>query len=133
LLLSSVSYSARFKVVHNRSPIQTLPFIQSLTDQCSENIYKKYINLKNSNHKLVLIFLEDGKMASPMSFLFLGSGKIAMGIWWLHHGGSIPYDHMVFPKSSNGTQRHVTYNIQAQNSNLLQKQKTSSPERGVST
>jgi hypothetical protein len=61
-------------------------------------MYKNYINLENFNHKLVIIFLEDGKMVSPMSFPFLGSGKMALDTWWLHHGGSIPCDHMVSPK-----------------------------------
>jgi hypothetical protein len=38
-------------------------------------MYKNYIDLENFNHKLVIIFLDDGKMVSPMSFLSLGSGK----------------------------------------------------------
>jgi hypothetical protein len=56
---------------------------------------------KNFNHKIAIIFLEDGKMASPMSFLSIGSGKLALHIWCLHHGGSIPCDHMVSPKGLN--------------------------------
>jgi hypothetical protein len=64
-------------------------------------MYKNYINLENFNRKLVIIFL--------------GNGKMALDMWWLHHGGSISCDHMVSPKGlSNGTQRHVTCNIQAQ-------------------
>jgi hypothetical protein len=34
-----------------------------------------FCNLENFTHKLVLIFL--------------GSGKMALNTWWLHHGGSI--------------------------------------------
>jgi hypothetical protein len=68
-------------------------------------MYKNYINLENFNHKLVIIFLEDGKMASHMSVLFLGSSKMALDMWWLHHADSISCDHMVSPKRlSNGTQ-----------------------------
>jgi hypothetical protein len=29
-------------------------------------MYKNYINLENFNHKLVIIFLEDGRMTSPI-------------------------------------------------------------------
>jgi hypothetical protein len=59
-------------------------------------------------------------MVSPMSFLFLGSGEMVLYMGWLHHGDSIPCDHMVSSKHlSNGTQRHITCNIQALNSNLL--------------
>jgi hypothetical protein len=76
--------------------------------------------LENFNHKLVTIFLEDGKMVLSMCFLSLGCGKMALDRWWLYHGGGISCDHMVSPKGlSNGTQRHVTFNIWAQNSNLL--------------
>jgi hypothetical protein len=79
-------------------------------------MYKNYINLENFNHKLVVIFLEDGKMESPI----LGSGKMALNTWWLHHGGSISCDHTLSPmRISNGTERHITCNIQAQNCNLL--------------
>jgi hypothetical protein len=35
-------------------------------------MYKNYINLENFNHKLVIIFLEHGKMASLMSFFIPG-------------------------------------------------------------
>jgi hypothetical protein len=77
-------------------------------------MYKNYTNLENFNCKLVMIFLEDGKMASPKNFLFLEKNKMALGRWWLHHGSSIPCDHMVSPKGlSNGTQRHPICNIQA--------------------
>jgi hypothetical protein len=70
-------------------------------------VHKNYVNLENFSHKLIIIFLEDGKMASPY-FLFLGTGKMVLHIWFLHHGCSIPCDHMVSPKGlSNGTQRHV--------------------------
>jgi hypothetical protein len=59
-------------------------------------------------------------MASPMSFLSLGSDKMVLDIWWLQHDGSIFCEHMVSPKGlSNGTQRHVKCNIQVQNFNLL--------------
>jgi hypothetical protein len=61
-------------------------------------MHKSHINLENFNHKLVIIFLEDGKIASPISFLFLGSGKMVLDTWWLHHDGSISCDHMVAPK-----------------------------------
>jgi hypothetical protein len=75
-------------------------------------MYKNYTNLENFNHKLFTIFLEDGKVASPMRLLFLESGKMALEIECLHHEGSIPYDHMVSPKCrSNETQRHVTYRL----------------------
>jgi hypothetical protein len=50
-------------------------------------MYKNNINLENFNHKLVAIFLEDGKEESPISFPSLGSGKMALDMWWLHHGG----------------------------------------------
>jgi hypothetical protein len=84
-------------------------------------MYKNYTDLENFNHKLIIIFLEDGKMMSPKSFLFLGSGKMVLDMWGFHHGGSIPCGHMVSPKGlSNGTQRQVACNIQAQNSNMLQ-------------
>jgi hypothetical protein len=54
-------------------------------------------------------------MALPMSFLSLGSGRMELDMWWLHYGGSIPCDHRVLPKGlSNGTQRRVMCNIQAQ-------------------
>jgi hypothetical protein len=53
-------------------------------------MHKNCINLKNFSHKLVIIFLEDGKMASHMSFMFLGNGKMALDTWGLHHGRSIP-------------------------------------------
>jgi hypothetical protein len=83
-------------------------------------MYKTYINLENFNHNFVIIFLEDDKMASPMSVLSLGNGNMALNTWWLHHGGSISCEHMISPKVlSNGTQRHVACNIQAQKSNLL--------------
>jgi hypothetical protein len=52
-------------------------------------MYCNYINLENFNHKLVIIFLDDEKMASPMSFLFLRSVKTAPNPWWPHHGGLI--------------------------------------------
>jgi hypothetical protein len=42
---------------------------------------------------LVIIFLENGKIVLPMSFLSLGSGKMVLETWWLHHGGSIPCHH----------------------------------------
>jgi hypothetical protein len=59
-------------------------------------------------------------MALPMSVLSLGSCKMVLDTWWLHYGGNISCSHMVFLKDlSNGTKRHVTFNIQAQNSNLL--------------
>jgi hypothetical protein len=78
-------------------------------------MYKNHINPENFNHKLVIIFLQNGKMASPMSLLF----KMALYMK-LHHGGSISCDHMVSPKGvSNETQRQVPFNIQAQNSSLL--------------
>jgi hypothetical protein len=81
-------------------------------------MYKNYINLENFN-KTVIMFLKDGKMTSSMTFLFLGSGKVVLEIWRPHHGG-IPYNHMVSPKGlTNGTKRHVTCNIPAQNNNLL--------------
>jgi hypothetical protein len=74
-------------------------------------MYKNCTNLENFNIKLVIIFLEHGKMPSPMSFLFLGSGKMVLDSWWLHHGGIFCDS----PKGlSDGTQRHVTCNIQAQ-------------------
>jgi hypothetical protein len=83
-------------------------------------MYKNYISLENFNHKSVIIFLGDDKMASPMSVLPLGSGKMVPDC-----GGSIMV--AAFPVTtfspkglSNGTQRHVTCNLQAQNSNLLQ-------------
>jgi hypothetical protein len=96
-------------------------------------MYKNYTNLDHFNHKLVIIFLEDGKMVSPLSFLFLGSRKMALDTWWLHHGGTISCDHMVSPKGlSNGTQRHVTFNIQVQKRNLLQEQKIFPAKRQVS-
>jgi hypothetical protein len=41
-------------------------------------MYKNYTNLGNFNHKLLTIFLEDGKKASPMNFLSLGSGTVIM-------------------------------------------------------
>jgi hypothetical protein len=59
-------------------------------------------------------------MVSPVNFLSLGSGKMVLDVWWLHHDGSIFYEHMVSPKGlSNETQRYVTCNIQVQNCNLL--------------
>jgi hypothetical protein len=76
-------------------------------------MYRNYINLENFNLKLGIIFLKDGTMALPMIFLFLGSGKMALDTWWLHHGG-ISCDHMVSPKGlSNETQDklHVTYRL----------------------
>jgi hypothetical protein len=58
-------------------------------------MYKNYINLENFNHKLVVIFLEDGKVASSTP-----------REW---RDGSISCDHMISPKGlSNGTQRNVT-------------------------
>jgi hypothetical protein len=67
-------------------------------------MYGNYINLENFKHKLVIIFLGDEKMASPMSFLSLGNGKMVLDMWWLHHGGSIFCDNMVSPKGDpNGT------------------------------
>jgi hypothetical protein len=96
-------------------------------------MYKNYMNLENFNHKLVIIFLEDGKMASTMTSLSLESGKMVLYTWWLHHKGSISCDHMVSPKGlSNGTQRHVTFNIQVQKRNLLQEQKIFPAKRQVS-
>jgi hypothetical protein len=78
-------------------------------------MYKNYINWENFNHNFVTIFLQDGKMESPMSLLFLGSGKMVLDTWWLHHGGTISSDHVVSPKGlSNEIRRHVTCNIQAQ-------------------
>jgi hypothetical protein len=78
-------------------------------------MYENYINLENFNHKLVPVFLEDGKMASPMTFLFLGSGEMVLDTWWQHF-----CYYMVSPKGlSNGTQKYVTCNIQAQNRSLL--------------
>jgi hypothetical protein len=53
-------------------------------------------------------------MVSPMSFLSLGSGKMALYTWWLHRGGNISGDHMVSPKGlSNGTKDmlHATYRL----------------------
>jgi hypothetical protein len=51
-------------------------------------MYKNYMNLGNFKHKLVIIFLEDGKMSSSMSFLSLWSGKMGEHIvapsWWQH-------------------------------------------------
>jgi hypothetical protein len=82
-------------------------------------MYKNYINLESFNHKIVIILLEDDKLASTMSFLSLRCGKMALNTQWLHLGG-ISCDHMVSPKElSNGTQSHATCHIQAQNSNLL--------------
>jgi hypothetical protein len=81
-------------------------------------MYKNHINLDNFNHKLIIIFLEDNKMASPMSFLFLENVKMAPDLSWLYHGGSISCGHMVSPKGlSNRTQGRITCNIQ--NNNLL--------------
>jgi hypothetical protein len=73
-------------------------------------MYKNYINLVNFNHKLVIISIEDGKMASPMSFLFLGSGKMALDMWWLYHGGSILCDHMASPKEHRNM-LHARYGL----------------------
>jgi hypothetical protein len=81
-------------------------------------MYKNFINLENFNYKLVIIFLEDGKMVSPMIFLSVGSAKMVLNMWGLHHGGSISCDHIVSPKGlSSGTQRHITCNIKVQNIN----------------
>jgi hypothetical protein len=67
-------------------------------------MYKNYINLENFNQKLVIIFLEDGKMVLSTNFLFQGIGKMVLDTWWLQHGDSIPCDHMFSPKGlSNGT------------------------------
>jgi hypothetical protein len=52
-------------------------------------------------------------MASPMSFLFLGSGKMALDTWWLLYGG-ISCDHMVSPRVSQMEQKymlHSTYRL----------------------
>jgi hypothetical protein len=46
----------------------------------------------------VIIFLEDGKLAWPMSVVLISSSKMALDTWWLHHGGSTFCDHMVSPK-----------------------------------
>jgi hypothetical protein len=43
-----------------------------------------HINLEKFNHKLFIIILDDGKMASLMSFLSLGSGKMVVNMWWQH-------------------------------------------------
>jgi hypothetical protein len=67
-------------------------------------MYKNYINLENFNHKLVIIFLGDDKITSPMTFLSLGSGKMALNMLCFHHGGSISCGSMVSPKGlSKGT------------------------------
>jgi hypothetical protein len=60
-------------------------------------MYKNYINLENFNHNLVKIVLEDGKVESSMSVLFLGYEKM-LADTCLHHGGSTFCDHMVSPK-----------------------------------
>jgi hypothetical protein len=63
------------------SKINTLPFIQSLTEQCSKNnMYRTYISLEYFKHNLVVMFLDDGKMVALMGFLFLGSGKMTLDI-----------------------------------------------------
>jgi hypothetical protein len=46
-----------------------------------------------------------------MSFLFLGSGKIALDMWLLHHGGNIPCDHMVSPKEHKDM-LHAPYRLE---------------------
>jgi hypothetical protein len=56
-------------------------------------------------------------MASPMSFLFLGSVKLVLDSWWFYHGDIISCNHMV-SQMEHKDMLH-TYNIQAQNSNLL--------------
>jgi hypothetical protein len=64
-----------------------------------QHVQKVYL-FREFFRKLVTIFLEDGKLESTMSFLFLGCGKMALDTWQLHHGGSILCDHMVSPKHS---------------------------------
>jgi hypothetical protein len=73
---------------HQISNTNTLPFVQSLTDQCSKNMYKNYINLENFNHKLVIIFLADDKMSSPMFPIPRewqdDTGHVVSSSWWQH-------------------------------------------------
>jgi hypothetical protein len=48
-------------------------------------MYKKYSNLENFNHKLVIIFLEDGKMTSPIPREWQdGAGYVVAPSWWQH-------------------------------------------------
>jgi hypothetical protein len=73
-------------------------------------MHKKYINLENLNHKLVIIFLENGRMVSPI----LMSGKMVLNTWWLHHSGSISCDHMVSARVSQMEHKdmlHATYRL----------------------
>jgi hypothetical protein len=74
---------------------------------------RNYTNLENFN-KLVIIFLEDGKMVSTMSVLSLGRGKVALYMWWGHHGDNIPCNHMLSPRISQMEHKdmlHATYRL----------------------
>jgi hypothetical protein len=58
-------------------------------------------------------------MESPMSFLSLGNVQMVLIRWWLHHGGSIPCDHVVSTMGSQIEHKDVLHaNIQAQNTAL---------------
>jgi hypothetical protein len=65
-----------------------------------------------------MIFLEDGKMASPISFLFLGSGKMALDICGFVIAATFPVTTWSLQRGSQ-MEPNVTCNLQAQNSNLL--------------
>jgi hypothetical protein len=46
-------------------------------------MYKNYINLENFNYKLVLIFLEDGKMVSPIPREWQDGAEHLVNLsWW---------------------------------------------------
>jgi hypothetical protein len=76
-------------------------------------MHKSYINLENFSHSNNFPREWQDGITHPLPRV--------LNMWWLHHGGSISCDHMVSPKGlSNGTQKHITCNIQAQNSNPLE-------------
>jgi hypothetical protein len=50
-------------------------------------------------------------MASPMRSLLLRSGKMALDTWWLHHGGSISYDHMLSQRVSQMEHKDMLHAI----------------------
>jgi hypothetical protein len=48
-------------------------------------MHKNYVNLENFNHKLVKIFLEDGKMGSPILREWQdGIEHMVAPSWWQH-------------------------------------------------
>jgi hypothetical protein len=71
-------------------------------------------------------------MASSMSFLSLGSGKVALNTWWLHYSCSIPCNHKVSLKGFQMEHKdmiHATYRLKIQSVIGI---KDISPKRQVS-